>query len=130
MAQLSDHHQYLFLGKLTNSLSPEEDQELKELFARDAAAIKAYEDLRGQLPAEQVAGSFSHLNAPGFWKDISGGLHDQERLSYNHKIRKASVAIVLMVLAATGAWLTWWTWSRWRWWRVWWPLSGWPPPTV
>ena len=66
MAQISDDYQYLFLGKLTNSLSPEEDQELKELFARDAAVLQAYEDLIRQLPAEQVAGAFSKLNGPGF----------------------------------------------------------------
>jgi ferric-dicitrate binding protein FerR (iron transport regulator) len=104
MTPISDHHQYLFLGKLTNSLSPEEEQELKELFARDAAAVRAYEDLLGQLPAEQVAGSFSHLNAPGFWKDISGGMHDQERLSYKNKIRKTSVAVGLTALVAIGGW--------------------------
>jgi transmembrane sensor len=104
MAPISDHHQYLFLGKLSNSLSPEEDQELKELFARDVAAVQAYEDLLGQLPAEQVAGSFGHLNAPGFWKDISGELHDQELLSYKNKIRKTSVAVVLTALVAVGGW--------------------------
>jgi transmembrane sensor len=104
MAQISDHHQYLFLGKLTNSLSTEEDQELKELFARDAAAVKSYEDLLGQLPAEQVAGSFGHLNAPGFWKDISGEVHDQQRLSINNKIRKTSVVVVLTAMMAIGVW--------------------------
>jgi transmembrane sensor len=104
MLPISDHHQYLFLGKLTNSLSPEEDQELKELFARDAAAVKAYEDLLRQLPAEQVAGSFSHLNTPGFWKDISGEVHDQERLHSQSQLRKTSVAIVLTAMLAFGAW--------------------------
>ncbi len=104
MLSISDHHQYLFLGKLTNSLSPEEDQELKELFARDKEAIKAYEDLLGQLPAEQVAGSFKHLNAPGFWKDISGEVHDQQRLHSQSQLRKTSVAVVLAAMVAIGAW--------------------------
>jgi transmembrane sensor len=104
MLPISDHHQYLFLGKLTNSLSPEEDRELKELFARDKATVKAYEDLLRQLPAEQVAGSFSHLNTPGFWKDISGEVHDQERLHSQSQLRKTSVAIVLTAMLAFGAW--------------------------
>lgn len=104
MTQISDHHQYLFLGKLTNSLSPEEDQELKELFARDAAALQAYEDLLRQLPAEQVAGSFSHLDAAGFWKDISREIHDRRVLSYKRKIRKTSTVVVLVVSLAIGAW--------------------------
>ena len=104
MAQISDDYQYLFLGKLTNSLSPEEDQELKELFARDAAVLQAYEDLIRQLPAEQVAGAFSKLNGPGFWKDISGEIHEQQRLGYKRKIRKASTVVALTALAVMGGW--------------------------
>ncbi len=104
MTQISDYYQNLFLGKLTNSLSPEEDQELKELFARDVAAVEAYEELLRQLPAEQVAGAFSHLDAPGFWKDISGEIHDGQVLSYKRKIRKTSTVVVLIALLAIGAW--------------------------
>jgi ferric-dicitrate binding protein FerR (iron transport regulator) len=104
MPPISDHHQYLFLGKLTNSLSPEEDQELTALFAGDAAAVKAYEDLLGQLPAEQVAGSFRHLNAPGFWKDIAGEVHDQQQLSNRSKIRKTSVIVALTAMVALSVW--------------------------
>jgi transmembrane sensor len=104
MTQISDYHQNLFLGKLTNSLSPEEDQELKDLFARDAAAVEAYEDLLGQLPAEQVAGSFSALDKPGFWKDISGEIHDRQVVTRQRKIRNAAVVISLGALTAVSGW--------------------------
>jgi hypothetical protein len=67
---ISDYHQYLFLGKVTNSLSPKEEQELTELFYRDEKAVAAYQDLLNSLPAKYVADSFNHLNAPGFWKDL------------------------------------------------------------
>jgi transmembrane sensor len=104
MTQISDHYQYLFLGKLTNSLSPDEDQELKELFARDAVAVQAYEDLLRQLPAEQVAGSFSDLDKPGFWKDISGEIHDRQVVTNRRKIRNVAVVISLGALTVVSGW--------------------------
>lgn len=105
MSNISDHHQYLFLGKITNSLTSEEDRELQELFARDDRAQEAYENLLRQLPAEQVAGSFSHLNTPGFWKNLSGEIRDQQVLIRQRKVLRATVVIALIgSIAASGWW--------------------------
>ncbi len=104
MSNISDHHQYLFLGKITNSLTAEEDRELQELFARDDRARGVYEDLLRQLPAEQVAGSFSYLNKPGFWKNLSGEIRDQKVLIDQRKVVRAAVVIALTGLIAASGW--------------------------
>ena len=104
MSNISDHHQYLFLGKITNSLTAEEDRELQELFARDDQAQGVYEKLLRQLPAEQVAGSFGHLNTPGFWKNLSGEIRDQQVLIRQRKVRRATVVIALIGSIAVGGW--------------------------
>jgi ferric-dicitrate binding protein FerR (iron transport regulator) len=104
MSNISDHHQYLFLGKITNSLTAYEDQELQELFARDDQAREAYDHLLRQLPAEQVAGSFSHLNTPGFWKNLPGEIRDQQVLVRQRKVIRAAIVIALAGLIAGSLW--------------------------
>ncbi len=105
MAHISDHHQYLFLGKLTHSLSPEEDQELQELFAHDDQALEAYNELVRQLPEEQVAQSFSHLDSPGFWENLPGQISEQQTLVRQSKIRRTIALSSIISLLAIGSWL-------------------------
>ena len=104
MATISDYHQYLFLGKITNSLSAEEDSELQELFARDSRAQDAYNELVRQLPVDQVAQSFGHLNAPGFWKNIAGGIRDEQKFVRRRKLTRAAGAAACIGLIAVGGW--------------------------
>jgi len=105
MSTISDHHQYLFLGKITNSLSAEEELELQELFAHDDQAQEAFITLVNQLPPEQVSQSFNHLNEPGFWKNISGEIHDQQQLVRQRKVIRSISAFVVLGIIATGSWL-------------------------
>lgn len=104
MAQLSDHYQYLFLGKITNSLTVEEARELNELFARDKAAMQAYETLLARLPADQVAGAFRHLDMPGFWRNIAVDIRHQQLLRRARKLRNAAGTITIAAVLAIGAW--------------------------
>ncbi|HXO76737.1 MAG TPA: hypothetical protein VN824_15900, partial [Puia sp.] len=104
MSSISDHHQYLFLGKVTNTLTAEEDRELQELFARDHRAQSAYEELLRQLPAGQVEGSFSHLNQPGFWKNLPGEIRDQQGLVRKGKVLRAGVMLALAGVIAAASW--------------------------
>jgi ferric-dicitrate binding protein FerR (iron transport regulator) len=104
MATISDHHQYLFLGKITNTLTAEEDRELQELFARDDQAQGAYEELLRQLPPEQVAGSFSHLNQPGFWKNLPGEIRDQQVLTQQRQVLRTAVVLGLIGCFAVSGW--------------------------
>ncbi|MBS1605476.1 MAG: FecR domain-containing protein [Bacteroidetes bacterium] len=103
MAAISDHHQYLFLGKITNSLTVEEQRELDDLFARDPGAQGAYDELVGQLPGGRVAEGFGHLNSPDFWKDISGEIHGQQKVLSRRRLVR--VAVVVAVVALGGWWL-------------------------
>jgi|GEM_PF-1954732 len=104
MANISDHYQYLFLGKVTNTLTAEEDLELQELFARDDRAQAAYEELLRQLPAGQVEGSFGHLNKPGFWKNLPGEIRDQQVVVRQRNALRSGVVILLIGLLAAGGW--------------------------
>ncbi|HTI92085.1 MAG TPA: FecR domain-containing protein [Puia sp.] len=104
MSSISDHHQYLFLGKVTNTLTAEEDRELQELFARDHRAQSAYDELLRQLPAGQVEGSFSHLNQPGFWKNLPGEIRDQQGLVRKGKVLRAGIMLALAGVFAAGGW--------------------------
>jgi transmembrane sensor len=104
MATISDYHQYLFLGKITNSLTAEEDRELQELFARDEQAQDAFAELVERLPREQVAQSFNHLNAPGFWKNISGEIHDQQQLVRRGKVIRGISAFLVIGIMVAGSW--------------------------
>jgi ferric-dicitrate binding protein FerR (iron transport regulator) len=105
MSTVSDHHQYLFLGKITNSLSAEEELELQELFAHDDQAQEAFITLVNQLPPQQVSQSFNHLNEPGFWKNISGEIHDQQRLVRQRKVIRSISAFAVIGIIATSGWL-------------------------
>lgn len=104
MATISDHHQYLFLGKITNTLTAEEDRELEELFAHDDRAQDLYEELLRQLPPEQVAGSFSQLNRPGFWKNLSGEIRDQQVLTHQRQVLRTTVVVALIGCFAVSGW--------------------------
>lgn len=107
MSTISDYHQYLFLGKITNTLTTEEEGELQELFARDNQAQAAYAELVKRLPREQVDQSFQHLNTPGFWKNISGEIRDQQQLLRQRKIiNRISMFLVIALVAAGGWWFT------------------------
>ncbi len=104
MSTISDYHQYLFLGKITNTLTAEEERELQELFARDNQAHVAYTELVKRLPREQVDQSFNHLNEPGFWKNISGEISNQQHLVRERKIIRGVSTFLIIVLAAAGGW--------------------------
>ncbi|OQP56390.1 FecR family protein [Niastella populi] len=104
MSTISDYHQYLFLGKITNSLTAEEDRELQELFARDEQAQVVFAELVKRLPREQVAQSFSHLNDPGYWKNISGEIHDQQKLVRQRKVIRGIGAFLVIGIIAAGGW--------------------------
>ena len=105
MSTISDYHQYLFLGKITNTLTTDEERELQELFARDNEAQAAYTELVERLPRQQVDQSFNHLNEPGFWKNISGEIRDQQQLVRQRKvIRGVSTLFIIGIIVTCGWW--------------------------
>ncbi len=70
MTNLSEHQQYLFLGKVTGTLSAEEEAKLNTIFHEDEEVMFAYTQFIQKLPPDYVAESFKHLNYPLYWKDL------------------------------------------------------------
>ncbi|MEC5143998.1 FecR domain-containing protein [Chitinophaga sp. 212800010-3] len=71
MTHLTPYHEYLLLGKLSNTLDERESVELELLLQRDPGVATAYEEMAQRLPAEKVATGFSEADAPGYWDDLA-----------------------------------------------------------
>lgn len=104
MTNLSDHHQYLFLGKVTGTLNALEASELDALFETNADIRTAYEAFAKRLPDQYVSNAFGHLNEAGYWKDIAG-MYEKKRRIFSW--RRFSVAAAVGALAIAG-----WYWFR------------------
>lgn len=76
--EVNDHHRYLFLGKITGTLSESEEIELQNVFSNNIEARLAYEALVDRLPSGGVQESFEYLNKPGFWEDVPRQIHREQ----------------------------------------------------
>jgi transmembrane sensor len=99
MMNLSDHYQYLFLGKVTGTLSSSEAAELDMLLGNNADIKTAYEEFTRQLPSKYVSSSFDHLNDPGYWKDIAGQYEKKRTIPAWLRL---GVAAAIIALVAVG----------------------------
>ncbi|MBS1566800.1 MAG: hypothetical protein JST39_20615, partial [Bacteroidetes bacterium] len=102
MSQVSEYHQYLFLGKITNTLTEEEEEQLRDLFANNEHARLAYNELLGTLPEKDVAESFRHLNEPGFWKNVPAAIREERAHTRRRRILQISAAMLIILLGGTG----------------------------
>lgn len=102
MSQVSEYHQYLFLGKITNTLTEEEEEQLRDLFAHDEQAKQAYNTLLDALPEKEVAESFRHLNEPGFWKNVPATIRAERAYNRRRRILQISAAVAIIALAGAG----------------------------
>ena len=109
MMNLSDHYQYLFLGKVTGTLDPAEVSELDRLLDNDAEMQAAYEAFTSQLPAKYVSDSFDHLNRPGYWKDIARSYEKRRTAPLWRRLSSAAAVIILIV---GGGYLLWPSWRQ------------------
>ncbi len=80
MASLSPYHQYLFLGKISKTLTPIEEQELETLFAQNKEAVDEYLKLANKLPQEKLTHYINDLQNPNFWRDIPGEMRKEESI--------------------------------------------------
>jgi len=99
MTNLSDHYQYLFLGKVTGTLDSLESDELDTLL-RNAEIRSAYEAFTKALPSNYVSNSFDHLNDPAYWKDIAKPYKKKRILLSWQRLTMAAAVLVLII----GAW--------------------------
>lgn len=94
MDKLTEEERFLLLGKVTGTLSEDEEEALAHLFHNNPDAGAAYEQLASAKPA-----------APGAWRDIAGELRAQPRVLPFYKRKWAAAAMLAGVLA--GAWMIW-----------------------
>lgn len=70
MEQLTDEEKFLLLGKITGTLSLEEEKALEQLFLTNPHARPAYDELAGMLPADDVATQFARRKQHPTWRDL------------------------------------------------------------
>lgn len=77
MSNISAYEEYLLLGKMTDSLNEKEKLECEALLIENPAAVRAFEVLSRQLPADDMKDAFRFLNAPGYWRDLGSELQQE-----------------------------------------------------
>ena len=109
MDQLTDEEKFLLLGKVTGTLSLEEQEALEQLFHTNPYARPAYEELTAALPAEDVANAFARRKAHTTWKDLASGLRQERQLAtFKTRIiplytKKWIAAVAITAILMTGA---------------------------
>lgn len=68
MANITGYHRYLFLGKVSNTLTEAEEKELEELFTENKDAVGEYRSFVNSLPAADVDDAFERYQDPEFYK--------------------------------------------------------------
>lgn len=108
MENISGYHKYLFLGKITGSLSEEEEQELTALFAEDNAVKESFDVFRKKFPAEDVSHSFDYLNEDSFWDGhLPGEIVRIRKRDHQLKLLKRTGAAVALVGIIIFTWTFW-----------------------
>lgn len=109
MEQLTEEEKFLLLGKVTGTLSRDEEEAVAQLFLANPYVLAAYNELTAALPMEDVATHFSRRKENPTWRDLKAELQerDQQRLPGIKRIpfykRKwAAAAVIIGMLAAGG----------------------------
>ncbi|WP_127130678.1 FecR family protein [Pseudoflavitalea rhizosphaerae] len=74
--KLTEEEIFLLLGKISGSLSPEEEIELAALFSRNPHANAAYEELKHEIPVKNTAEYFSNRQQNPSWKDLTADIRN------------------------------------------------------
>jgi len=108
MKFLADDEEYLIYAKIAGSLNAEEEKLCEKLLRNKEAAREIYQRLLENLPAEDVATSFSRFKDPVKWLD-SHKLHQELPVLKWYAIFRrpfvAAAAAALLVLVAGVWWL-------------------------
>lgn len=110
MEQLTEEEKFLLLGKVTGSLSPDEEDAVEQLFLTNPYALAAYDELTGALPVENVTNYFAHRKENPTWRDLKTELQERKqlrppevkRIPFYKKKWVAAAAVTIGILAAGG----------------------------
>jgi transmembrane sensor len=104
MKHLSEDQQYLLLGKISGSLSMEEEVRWEALAQTNPSILNDYEELLKELPTDEVADSFSQIKKEETWSDLADKYRLKreskpvlERIPYYKKLSIAAVIIGLFI---------------------------------
>lgn len=103
MTPVSEYHQYLFLGKVTETLSADEEIELNQLFAGNKDAESAYYDFVANLPAEDVNNSFERIRKAKFWESYL----PQQIVKQKKRRRTGFILVGSMLIAGSASLFLW-----------------------
>lgn len=104
MDKLTEEERFLLLGKMTGTLTREEEEALQHLFLSNPHARLAYEELASTLPAEDVETGFARRNENQAWPDLAAKFREQQQPQTTarhipfYKKRWAAAAMVIGVL--------------------------------
>ncbi|WP_346319217.1 FecR domain-containing protein [Chitinophaga sp. YIM B06452] len=105
MDKLTEEERFLLMGKLTGTLTPEEEKALEHLFLSNPHARPAYEELAGSLPAEDVETGFARRKENPSWRNLAAEFRKQQQSPATirhipfYKKRWAAAAAITGVLA-------------------------------
>lgn len=108
MDKLTEEERFLLAGKLTGTLTHEEEAALEHLFLSNPYARQAYDELAGSLPAEDVETGFARRKKNPAWRDLAAEFRAQQqpRTTTRHipfyKKRWAAAAAVTGVLVVAA----------------------------
>ncbi|MBV8251515.1 MAG: FecR domain-containing protein [Chitinophaga sp.] len=108
MDQLTSEEQFLLLGKVSGSLSPDEENALEQLFQSNPHARQAYEELVSSLPVEDVTVHFAQRKENPTWRDLKTEFQERGQSSlvvkqvpfYRKKWIAAAMVIGVMAMGA------------------------------
>jgi transmembrane sensor len=110
MDQLTDEEKFLLLGKVTGSLSEQEELALEKLFAEKPAARTAYEELENELPVANPQAFFAARREIPAWNALHLKMHQQPATSVRRmpSFKRTWVAAAIVIGVLIGAGLLWW----------------------
>lgn len=108
MDLLTSEEQFLLLGKVSGSLSPDEENAWEQLSLTNPHARQAYEELVSSLPVEDVTVHFARRKENPTWRDLKSEFQESQQSPLIVKqipfYRKKWVAAAMVIgLLAMGA---------------------------
>lgn len=102
--KLTEEEKFLLLGKISGTLSPEEEMELAQLFRENPHADTAYEALKNELPVENISEYFSNRQQNPTWKDLTEEIRKPTaaKLIPFYKKKWFAAAVLTGVIAGAG----------------------------
>lgn len=108
MDKLTEEERFLLLGKVTGTLTQEEEVAWEHLFDNNPDVRTAYAGLVNQLPAEATQAGFAVYRVNRPWRDLAAEFRDRQHVTgkvahmLHYKKSWVAAAIIIGILAGAG----------------------------